>query len=98
MNITELNNYSFSSDLIKRCINEETVMIYNPQNGDMYELNDVSAVIIDGLCKGMTGNSILESLSSQYDVEQSVIIEDISPLLDRLVELKLLKIHKWNEF
>ena len=94
MNITELNNYSFSSDLIKRCINEETVMMYNPQNGDMYELNDVSAVIIDGLCKGMTGNSILESLSSQYDVEQSVIIEDISPLLDRLVELKLLKIHK----
>ena len=94
MIITDLDKYTFASDLIKRSINEDTVMMYNPQNGDMYELNDVSALVIDGLCKGCSGQDILRDLASQYDVEESVIIEDVSPLLDRLIELELLKIQK----
>lgn len=65
-------------------------MAFNPENGDMYELNDVSEEIISMLSKGMSGVTILEELSKNYDVDEQTIIDDVAPLLDRLVELGIL--------
>jgi hypothetical protein len=40
----------------------------------------------------MSGEAILRDLSKNYDVDEQTIIEDVSPLLDRLVELGILTI------
>lgn len=90
MNILHLKKYTFLSSLIKRNINDETSMVYNPDNGDMYELNDVSAEIFDYLASGISGEDIVRNILLAYDVEQETIIGDLSPLLDRLIELKIL--------
>ena len=92
MNIKDLilNGFKVNEGIIYRKVSEETIMAFNPENGDMYELNDVSEEIISMLSKGMSGVAILEELSRNYDVDEQTIIEDVSPLLDRLVELGIL--------
>lgn len=85
-----IGNYEINEEIIYRKVSDETVMAYNPENGDMYELNDVSEEIIFMLRKRMSGDSMLVELSSTYDVDEQTIVEDVSPLLDRLIELGLL--------
>ncbi len=85
-----LNGFKVNEGIIYRKVSEETIMAFNPENGDMYELNDVSEEIISMLSKGMSGAAILEELSKNYDVDEQTIIEDVSPLLDRLIELGIL--------
>lgn len=92
MNIKDLilNGFKVNEGIIYRKVSEETIMAFNPENGDMYELNDVSEEIISMLSKGMSGVTILEELAKNYDVDEQTIIEDVSPLLDRLIELGIL--------
>ena len=92
MNIVDIpkNYYEVGEGILFRKVSDETIMAYNPKNGDMYELNDVSEEIISMLSKGMSGATILEELSKNYDVDEQTIIEYVSPLLDRLVELGIL--------
>lgn len=92
MNIKDLilNGFKVNEGIIYRKVSEETIMAFNPENGDMYELNDVSEEIISMLSKGMSGVTILEELSKNYDVDEQTIIDDVAPLLDRLVELGIL--------
>ena len=85
-----IGNYEINEEIIYRKVSDETVMAYNPENGDMYELNDVSEEIIFMHRKRMSGDSMLVELSSTYDVDEQTIVEDVSPLLDRLIELGLL--------
>lgn len=94
MNIKNIlkDSYELNDKIMFRKVSEETFMAFNPENGDMYELNDVSEEIISLLKKGMSGEAILRDLSKNYDVDEQTIIEDVSPLLDRLVELGILTI------
>lgn len=92
MNLKDLKNYWFSSELMVRKIDEDTTMIYNPENGDMYELNTVSAEIVEMLQQHKTGDEILQILETNYDVDEQTILDDTQPLIERLIEMKLLKI------
>ena len=75
-----------------RKVSVETVMAYNPENGDMYELNNISHEIITLLKEGLNGTAIIERLKDEYDADENIIAGDISPMLDRLIELKILTI------
>ena len=92
MNIVDIpkNYYEVDDGIMFRRVSDETIMAFNPKNGDMYELNDVSEEIISMLRNGMSGEAILAELSKNYEVEEQIIIEDVAPLLDRLVELGIL--------
>lgn len=92
MNIKDLiiNGFQVNEEIVFRKVSEETTMAFNPETGDMYELNDVSDEIISMLGKGMDGVTILEELSKNYDADEQTIIEDVSPLLDRFIELGIL--------
>ncbi|MBR5822890.1 MAG: PqqD family protein [Paludibacteraceae bacterium] len=90
MNILYLKKYTFLSSLIKRNISDETSMVYNPENGDMYELNDVSSEIFDYLARGISGDEIVRNILLEYDIDEETVIGDLSPLLDRLIELNIL--------
>ena len=70
----------------------ETVMVYNPENGDMYEMNDTAAMLIGYLQEEYSGEEILNKICREYDVSESIVEEDLEPLLDRLLEIGLLKI------
>ena len=40
----------------------------------------------------MSGEDILVDICKEYDVTDEVVIEDVAPLLDRLIELNVLQI------
>lgn len=83
-------NYTVNDKIIYRKVSEATTMAYNPENGDMYELNEVSDKIITQLREGKDGESIIQSLLNVYDVDIDTVVEDVSPMLDRLKELGVL--------
>lgn len=89
MKITELKQYEFASDLKVRNMGE-TTMVYNPQNGDMYEMNETAAILIEYLMQKLTGEEIVRKICEEYDVEPEVVIEDLQPLFDRLCEMELI--------
>lgn len=91
MDLQAIKNYSFQKDIICKVIGE-TVMIYNPQNGDMYELNDTAALLISFFQEGLPGEEILERITSEYDVSPDEVLEDVQPLIMRLIDLGLLKL------
>jgi hypothetical protein len=94
MTLKELNKYWFSDQLMTRKIDDDTTMIYNPDNGDMYELNSVSSEIVGLLQEHKTGDDIINILSSEYDVDVDTIVTDTEPLIDRLIEMELLKMEE----
>ena len=89
MDVMDLEKYVFNKDLIVRNIGE-TIMVYNPQNGDMYEMNETAALLIAHLKTGISGKDIISDICKEYDVNSDVVREDFAPLLDRLVEIGLL--------
>ena len=93
MKISALQKYSFSEDLMMRKLGE-TIMMYNPQNGDMYEMNETAAVLIDYLKEGYDGEQILNSICSEYDIDRNTVEEDLDPLVDRFLEIGLLKLEE----
>lgn len=78
--------------IVFRKVSDETVMAFNPENGDMYELNDIAHEIITLLKEGIDGTTIIERLTDEYNADENTIVGDISPMLDRLIELKILTI------
>lgn len=84
--------YSVNDKMLFRKVSDETVMAYNPENGDMYELNNISHEIITLLKEKLDGTTIIERLTDEYDADENTIAEDISPMLERLIELKILTI------
>lgn len=92
MKLKDIKNYSFSKELITRVIDDSTVMIYNPDNGDMYEMNSVSLEIIKMLQNNISGEQILNTLANDYNADVNLIAEDVQPFIDRLLEMKLLQV------
>lgn len=93
MRIEDLKKYTFTDDLVMRTMGK-TVMVYNPLNGDMYEMNETAAILIDYLKQGYTGEQILDTVCREYDVDRETVSEDFAPLLTRLCEIGLLIIEE----
>lgn len=91
MDIFKLKKYEFNKDLVMRNLGD-TIMVYNPQNGDMYEMNDITALLIEYLKRGLSGEEILQKICTEFIVDVDTVINDISPLFDRLVEINLLNL------
>lgn len=89
MILTDLKNYKFNCNLIIKK-NGETIMAYNPANGDMYEMNEISIFLIEKLMLNLTGEYILKEICKEYNVNEETVIEDVAPLLERLKSLNLL--------
>jgi len=89
MDVLKLKSYRFNKDLVMRNLGE-TIMVYNPQNGDMYEMNDITAMLIGYLKEGLSGEEIIETICTEYDVDAETVLEDVTPLFERLEEIGLL--------
>jgi|GEM_PF-186932 len=91
MSFEEIKEYKLNDSLLIRKVGE-IAMVYNKENGDMYEFNDVGADILALLVKGCPIQTILESLAELYDTEPDDIKEDVSDFITRMIELNIVLI------
>lgn len=86
MNILKIENYSISKNIIVKKIND-VVMVYNKDNGDMYEINDVGGEIFEYLRQGVSFSEIITRLAANYDAPCDEIEEGTRDFLMRMIEL-----------
>ncbi len=91
MDILKIKNYSISEDLILRN-SENTLMVYNKECGDMYEINDVGRDIFEKLMSLKPISLILHELSEEYDVVVDDIIVDVTEFVLRMIDLGIITI------
>ena len=86
MNVLKIENYSISQNIIVKKIND-TIMVYNKENGDMYEINDVGGEIFEYLQQGISITDIITRLETDYDAPRNEIEEATEDFLIRMIEL-----------
>lgn len=86
MNILKIENYNVSENVIVKKIDDVT-MVYNKDNGDMYEINDVGGEIFEYLQQGVAIAEIITRLEADYDASRDEIEEATQDFLIRMIEL-----------
>ncbi len=89
MKIEELK-YEFNQNILIRNIGK-TTMAYNPETGDMYELNEVGEEIFNLLKQELEIDKLLEKLCTDYAAPKEEIYEDVEPFIIRMLELGTIK-------
>lgn len=85
--------YILKKDLLVRKL-KNTMMVYNPENSDMYELNDIAGEFYEKLKKNIDFDGILNEFMEEYDEEQSVIEADLKEIERRFMELGILTVEE----
>lgn len=84
--------YSYNDKLLIRKM-EEITMIYNPENGDMYELNEIGQLVLDKVQFGIPIVKIIEEFSSEFAEDPSVIKQDVEEIFERFINLGIVLLH-----
>lgn len=84
-----MEKYIYNEKLLVRKM-EETTMIYNPDNGDMYELNDISQIILEKIQDGKTLGELISHFCIEYDEAEDVISEDVFEVCKRFEKLGII--------
>ena len=90
MNIKNIKGYVLSQELIMN--NENNLFIYNKDNDELYETNEIGKLIIEMLLKNYSMAEILENLAKEFNATEEDIIEDVSQFIDELIDLEILEI------
>ncbi len=86
MNILKIQNYSVSENIIVKKI-DDVIMVYNKDNGDMYEINDVGGEIFEYLRQGVAISEMITRLTVDYDAPRNEIEGATRDFLMRMIEL-----------
>jgi len=78
--------YKVSKNFGSRSINSDQELVLNSSTGQVYILNDVSAVIWDGIGKDYSEEEILDSILEVYDISKALAQSD---LLDFIKSLEI---------
>lgn len=65
--------------------------IFSTKEGDLFELNEIGAVIIDKLKEGLSIEEIVNFIQKKTDEQESIIQQDVSDFLTQLKEKNFLK-------
>jgi len=71
---------------------EGDTIIVDPKDRLMHQLNDVGARVWELLTKKQTVSGIISAVADEYEVDSATVREDITQLLDKMLELKLIRI------
>jgi len=71
---------------------EDDTIIVDPKDRLMHQLNDVGSRVWEHLARKQTLSAIITAIADEYEVDPSVAREDITQLLDKMLELKLIKV------
>lgn len=88
VNIFE-RNYVFNQGIIYRNMGE-TMMAYNEERAEMYELNDISGIIFQKLSGGIGLQNLLIELSTMFNISEDEIREDVEELLNRFLSIDII--------
>ena len=78
-----------SSAAVKTVIDGE-IVIMNVDSGNFFALKDTAAAIWTRLEAGVSPESMVESLSSEYDLDNVSVQDEVDAFLDQLHQLGLL--------
>ena len=81
--------YTFNQNVLVRVIGD-TTLVYNQENSDMYELNDIGSGILHLLKDSIEIPQIFTQMCQDYGVTEDEIYDDINDFISRMVELKII--------
>lgn len=70
----------------------DELVMFEPDAGKYYGLNEIATAIWEKLEKEMTVDELCEALTSEFDVSPEQCREDVVDFLKKLVEKELVKI------
>lgn len=73
--------------LIQKVVDE--VVILEPESGDYYTLNEMGALMLESLQKGLSSGAIADKLSQQFTVKAAQVEQDLHQLLIELSQCGL---------
>ncbi|MEP1444762.1 MAG: PqqD family protein [Paraglaciecola sp.] len=65
--------------LIQKVVDE--VVILEPDSGDYYTLNEIGALMLESLQKGLSSSEIADTLSQKFTVETGQVEQDLQYLM-----------------
>jgi hypothetical protein len=71
---------------------EDDTIIVNPKDRMMHQLNEVGSRIWELIAKQQTVSGIICAITDEFEVNPSAARNDIIQLLDKMLELKLIKV------
>ncbi|MBI5779763.1 MAG: PqqD family protein [Planctomycetes bacterium] len=71
---------------------EDDTIIVDPKNRLMHQLNDVGSRVWELLSQRQAIRDIITTITDEYNVDPSAASEDVIQLLDKMSELKLIKV------
>lgn len=82
-------DYIFNQNIVYRNMGE-TMMAYNEERAEMYELNDISGIIFQKLNEGTSLQNLLIELSTMFNISEDEIREDVEELLNRFISIDII--------
>ena len=79
------DSFSLRDNIAVHSLSEDKHMLTNSHNGDVFEINSTSKLIIDGIVENKTTFDIWKTIHAQ-DKEENITIEDISSFIEILLE------------
>lgn len=89
------DSFSLSDGISVHSLDEDKYMLTNSCNGDVFEINSTSKLIIDGIIENKTVADIWETIHTQ-DKDGHVEIADVLSFIETLLENDICILH--NKF
>jgi PqqD family protein of HPr-rel-A system len=80
-----------ASEALKNLALSDTGFVFDPTTGNTYTLNETALAIVRLLKQDKTKEEILQSITTEYEVDAHEIERDYSDMIIQLTELGLYK-------
>lgn len=81
--------YRYNLHILFQEIDDESVLVF-PENAMIYALNETASLIVKELMsRDCSYDHLLECLQEQFDVERSVLNEDLTQCIDEFKKVKI---------
>lgn len=84
-----MTEYSKNPAIISKIIDDEQILL-NTETGDYYGLNELGSAIWELINENNDLQSMVQTLLEDYDVEESVLKDDIETFLRALIERNII--------
>ncbi len=91
MNVSHIRQARMASEALKNLALSDTGFVFDPTTGNTYTLNETALAIVRLLKQDKTKEEIIQSITSEYEVDVDEIERDYSDMVIQLSELGLYK-------
>ena len=69
---------------------EKDFFLFNVSTGKIYKLNETSFTILESFAEDLSFAAVLDNLTKKFSIEKSVLITDLSGLMEKWIEKGIL--------